>query len=551
VVKSNIVRKAAFLSLTGCAVFSSLFSQGRDEQAFQPGIETVIVYPDRALITRSAQVRVPAGRSTLSFANASPALDPSSLRGFSGNDACVVQSVNSHLERRSETVNPEVRELERNVQNLSREKDEKQLKIDRARQELRAVELYSTYLTRVLSEDSIRTREGSSAAKWQESLNFLSTRRNNAREAIQSSEEDIASINERISIAQNDLNRLRTDETKTVRIVEVTVVCSAQTQAKIGFSYIISGASWNVSYGMYLNTDNKILVEYYGNITQKTGEDWNNVSLSLSTSVPSQGAQRQTVANMIVQARETHTREGFQQREEQAKPQEQNIVTNEHEGEPSTGDFTELDRSGASLVFRIQNPALIPSGDRSQRVTVARFELPVSELSFRLYPRQSAHLAAKAQNDRSFPMLAGSVDVFRQAGFTGRSSITYTPSGASFRVGFGADRSIRVRRTVEHFRESGGILSSDRVYRTIVRLEIENLNADSRNISVLERVPVSETEQVKVEILSQTTANYKEDPPKSGVLKWDINPGAGQKASIVLAYSVRVPATYPGEVLGD
>lgn len=522
------------------------------EIKFSPEIKSVLVYPDRALITRNGTVRIPAGKFELSFDAASPQLDPASLRAFSETPACIVQGVNSHIERQATAIDPKIRELERKVSSLEKERDELRLRGERAAQEIRAVEMYSVYLTKVLSEDSTRAREGSTAAKWQESLEFLSTRRAASRREIQQSEEGTARVNEKIQIATEDLNRLKTEETKSIRIVDITLLCSAVSEAKVGFSYMIPGASWAVSYGMYLVDGGQMLVEYYGNIRQKTGEDWKDVSLSLSTSTPSQGAERPSIQNIAVSAREVRTRERIGEREEQTKPEESAPTTTSTGGEEGTGEFTALDKSGSSLIFRVTQPVAIPSGDRSQRVTVARFESKVSELSYRILPRQSAaHLAAKVSNDRPFPLLAGSVDVFRQSGYTGRSSIQYTPPGSFFNVGFGADRTIRIRRTVEHFRDTAGVLTSDKLFRTTIRVELENLNQTQNPVTILERVPVSDTEDVKVSILSQSTGGRREDPEKSGIYRWDLNMQAGEKAIITLIYTVRVPSSYPGDIYGD
>jgi len=57
---------------------------------------------------------------------------------------------------------------------------------------------------------------------------------------------------------------------------------------QLEFSYVVSGASWKPMYDFRADTKKgEIIVDYFGMVTQRTGEDWNNVELTLSTASPS------------------------------------------------------------------------------------------------------------------------------------------------------------------------------------------------------------------------------------------------------------------------
>ena len=59
---------------------------------------------------------------------------------------------------------------------------------------------------------------------------------------------------------------------------------------KLKVSYLVSNATWAPSYDVRVQADEtRMKLLYYGNISQNSGEDWNNVELVLSTARPSSG----------------------------------------------------------------------------------------------------------------------------------------------------------------------------------------------------------------------------------------------------------------------
>ncbi len=513
---------------------------------FEPGIRSVTVYSDRALVTRSAALRLKTGKHTLVFDDAHPALDIASLRGFSHDEQVIVQGINTYVERRATTVNRDLRALEQQLDDLERQKESNERARERASIDLRGADQYSAYVARVVSELSTQNRSAENGpGKWEEAMKFLSERRIAARRDVQRAEQKIADINERTQILRGELERIRAASQKSQRIVEVTVQVLRDTEGTIGFSYIVHGASWAVSYGMYLENDGTVTIEYYGNITQKTGEDWKAVTLALSTARPSTGAQRPTIAPLVITARQTKTRDNIvmQERERDDAGGGGGAVGGET-GEPEpTGGYTDVQDTGSSLVFQIRQPANIPSGDRSQRVAIARFQEKPVETSHRIVPpvKHSAHLAVKIQNSRPFPLLGGPVDIYRVSGFTGRSALKYTPSGSPVVIGLGPDSTVRVRRNVSNYRESTGVVSKDKVFRAEIVLEIENQSDQERPVTAFERMPVSEVEEIKVKLLDTTTPGWKEEKAGSGILRWDLRLKPRAKQKIVLSYAVQVP----------
>jgi uncharacterized protein (TIGR02231 family) len=112
------------------------------------------------------------------------------------------------------------------------------------------------------------------------------------------------------------------------------------------------------------------------------------------------------------------------------------------------------------------------------------------------------------------------------------------------RLGFGADDKIKIERAVLKRNEgTGGLIvttskTDERAFKTTVR----NGHDFPIRIAIEDQLPVSENEDIVVEMLPQTTApsatNIRD---KRGVLEWAFEAKAGEVRDINLAWRIRWP----------
>ena len=79
---------------------------------------------------------------------------------------------------------------------------------------------------------------------------------------------------------------------------------------------------------------------------------------------------------------------------------------------------------------------------------------------------------------------------------------------------------------------------------------MKNDSRSNREITLLERIPVSEMEEVVVTILPETTSDYKETRKGSGLLQWKFSLAPGAKRTFVVSYRVEVPDSMSGNFFG-
>lgn len=550
----------------------SLSAQGASPQIDQKitaPIRDVVVYPDRAMVTRVGSVSVKSGKQTLRFLNGNANLDTQSLRAHSQNQKVTVLGITSYPELNTQAYHPEVKKWEDSIRSLENKNASAEKHLERLKKDLLGIDQYSRYLSYYVSEtstDPIQVSGLSSDPKknagqeWKQALSILSNRRIVSRNALQETERSIAKTDEEIALLQKKLAQIQSLGQKTNRTIEIHLHSETAQETEISFSYVVYNATWNVSYNMtlgYGKSRDQTLIEYFGSIVQTTGEDWNAVQLYLSTQSPALGGKREKIQPLRVSSRIIATQESYVQTEQTVSPIQSmsndldEIAGSEPIPSVETGGFSGIEKTGEKLVFAIPGKVTIPSSERHQKVTIAEFSEPHLERIYKITPslQTSAHLTQRMKNSRSFPLLSGSVNAFRDHGFIGTSKIAHTPPGQDFIASFGIDRSISITRTRKTYREPAGPMRSGKVFHTELETTVTNESDEPKIVAAQERIPVSEVEEIRVEIQSSTARGYQETSP--GILEWKLTLPARNKQSFRLHYRVTTPETYPGEIYGQ
>jgi uncharacterized protein (TIGR02231 family) len=180
----------------------------------------------------------------------------------------------------------------------------------------------------------------------------------------------------------------------------------------------------------------------------------------------------------------------------------------------------------------------VPLARHSLRATVTRTAAPRGD--------PTAFLTATIVNETGVPFLPGQARISLGDEFVGRAPLAATPPGGELKLAFGADARLEVeRRVVDRRHETRGLLGGDQVWRYHVRTTVKNRYAAATTLTLLDLVPVSRDEAVKVKLLDGTTPATGEDPDRPGVKRWELKLGARETRVVELLYEVRYPKDFP------
>ena len=114
----------------------------------------------------------------------------------------------------------------------------------------------------------------------------------------------------------------------------------------------------------------------------------------------------------------------------------------------------------------------------------------------------------------------------------------YTARGEQFDLGWGPDPELRVHRSDTKHAVEEKKLSSWKREEHSVEVHLSNLGATEKIIEVVERVPVSEIDKVRI-VTDAGRTSGGQTPDKDGFLRWKISLGGHAQKSLDLRYALK------------
>ena len=339
--------------------------------------------------------------------------------------------------------------------------------------------------------------------------------------------------------------------------VRIDLAATAATKATLRVTYAVRNARWAPVYDVRLDTgskDRKPALELVrrAEITQRTGEDWSNVALAVSTVRTARGGSAPELNSLIVQYPPPPRQFGAisDGRADMAANSRMKVPM------PAAAPAEQLDKvaeeqqaavevGGFQVTFKIPGRVSLGAneGAKSLRVSTATI---APDLAVRSAPVRdpTAFLEASFKQAEDAPLLPGRISIYRDGVFVGRGQMASAGKDETVRLGFGADDKVKVERSVVKRNEgSAGLIlttskTDERSFKTVVR----NGHDFPIRIAIEDQLPVSENEDIQVEMLPSTTpptaTNLRD---KRGVLEWAFEARPGEAKDIAFAWRVRWP----------
>jgi len=514
----------------------SLFAAAVDSQ-----ISAVTVYADRAVVTRMGDTKLTAGINELLFETLPAGLLDQSLQvSGSGTVNTIILDVTARQTYLAATPDPRRKELKQQIQAL-REKD--RAVIDR-----NVVLSSQSNLITALQKSAVAlgTGEKSERPKLEDVKNVLEFGQIQLialAAAQQELDNQRADLQAEIAALQNQLNALRGTGARSVKTVVVRVQASEAGAFKASLDYTVYGASWTPSYDARVLTDEKtVQLGYFGNVRQSTGEDWNDVALTLSTARPSLGG---AAPDLGVWNLNVVSLQQFKESEHRSKVMAalEDQSFRRAPAAQATADMAvaTVESGVTSATFKIAVPSSVPSDNTVQKVPVTSAPLnAITEYATTPKLQQTAFLNARVMNTTEFPLLSGQMNVFLNGTFVATSRLDTTMPEENFELALGADEGISVEhKRLNTFTEETGMFSKDHQITYEYLITIQNNKQTAERIIVTDQVPVSRHEKIVVKVQTPPVKELK--PDDEGKLKWTLNLQPGEKRDLKIKFIVEYP----------
>ncbi|MFP2962103.1 mucoidy inhibitor MuiA family protein [Myxococcus sp. 1LA] len=500
-------------------------------------VSTVVVYPDRAQVTREQTVACQGPTSAL-FEAVPLAAAADSLRARA--TGATVEGLIREESTREEAHREERARLEARRDAILREGKALNDAVARVSDLRRLANGYTDVAVDRITRELTASKPDTHT--WASILDsVLAMRQRAMTEDLEVSTRRRAFEKQRSQV-EAELEMLRLDAERQERRVEVRLSCPEGTRARVELTYLVGQASWTPSYEARANENSRTLeLTTLATVRQATGEDWSEAKLVLSTAQPQRDATLPAIQPLTVFAEErAKERRVLLRRDEQ--------LQHAHAGganHTASSKGLKAVPQGLSVQLVAPTPVSIPGDDSAVRVQVAQTRLKAA-FHWRTLPKLHPVVfrVARLNNAAPFPLLPGDVDVYRGAGFIGRQPLEHVAQGAPFELTFGVEEGLRVdRRVVEEAQERKGLFKDTQRFRYAYQFTLNNLRAQPEEVELSDHFPVSELDDVKVALEPETTAGYMLES-RDGIATWKVKLAPGEKRTLDFAFHVDAPSSY-------
>ncbi len=522
-------------------------------------IARVTVYEDRALVTRAVKTPLGKGAARLAFEHLPPGLDPASIRARCG--AARVLGVDV------ETVHL-VREGREDLAKAVAAHDGAKRKLAAAEMELSEAkdrwDLFRSIRAKGVEggERALGGGAGVDVKSLKELIEMVGAQGANARQDVLAATDAVETAKAEEDAARRRVDEMRTggDRTESRVLVDLDAADAAN-EALVTVQYMVGGASWSPVYDLRVDDDfGAASLGLSAVVAQRTGENWQDVAIELTTARPSAGAAPPEPNPWRISLPSYRGEGGFAGAAAPPKPatplrraapgDKRKAEQDDEEAELKDAAVTpQVRRTGLVVAFQAELAQSIASDGRPSRVSLARFDMK-PDVRWTAFPRATdkVYVTAKMRNTAAVALPAGEARVFVGADFVGPLALADWGVGKEIDVGLGVDRDVEVERErVKDERSTEGLFSKDTVVAQAFRLSVKNHRDRAIDVRLLDQIPVSDDEDLKVRVTEQSLDFAKlpdretETNKARGVLEWRFPLSAKTDVDVRFAYEVRRP----------
>jgi uncharacterized protein (TIGR02231 family) len=393
------------------------------------------------------------------------------------------------------------------------------------------------------------------AQAWEENYAFVQRKLGELKTALRELGWRMEDARLALQEAQTELGRCQGGAGVRLRDVVLDVVDTGGQGGTLSLEYAVGDAGWAPLYDLRAHEDlSAVELVYRAKIWQRTGEDWRDAAIVLSTARPERGAQGpEPAARWLSVFEEVRLRTLGHASEDAARGTfRYDRAAGETLAEPAP--FAQASDEGLSARFHLPRPESIESREAPTSVLVGRATLAI-RAEHTCFPEAdpTVWLRARAANTSAWVMLPGRAAVYFGADFVGHADLGAVEVGQELVLHLGADPGLSVvRREIEDEIDGPGVFGSRESHRRRWTIEIENHGAQSAaadgsvTVVVQEVLPKSRDERIEVALEEASPALAKGElwsklREEQGILTWVLTVPKGAKRAIELETEISYP----------
>ncbi|MFC0180545.1 mucoidy inhibitor MuiA family protein [Thorsellia kenyensis] len=540
-----------------------LYAQSIDLTSF---VSEVTLYGDQAIVKRTVQVELSDNQNTLTIHQLPQGLQQDSLQ-FSytlNGKANSVQLIDYTLATQTNAYSEQLIQLQMKLDEIEKQALVHQANIDELNDKIHwTKQLIDSNYTQQSSVARLTKEDIQLSEELQKTLPHLKIDLYEAQNAQALFKAQTEVQREKL---QKEIEKENKKRAELNQQLSLELLSQQAGSLELSFTYAIDLGAWSPTYELHYDEEDKVTLRYKADVYQQTGEDWDNIKLTLSTTPPAFNQPNSLSpwrVGIFTPPVQTEVSRDTALLAEYAGAQEAKFQSTAQQKQRNT-----VSNQGVNVTFSINEPISIKGDGASTRVLISEQELKADILR-ELRPERDSTVALYVSIDNSTPFiwLAGPVSIFIDNQLIAKQYFPKTLVNESQILFLGQDPNIKlVQNPQKTFKDTSWGKTGITEEKTN---QITSYYKNPVVLSVFERVPVSADDKVKVEYItlpeffkpaidnrvfsSQVNQPQQQKGSKKTEMTLDESQGI-LKADIKLApsetitYDIKYKITYPSDL---
>ena len=542
-------------------------------------IRQVTLYRDQARVTREINVAAGNGLRVIEVSQLPERIVSESVFA-EGNNVTAVRAVRVSTRPIVQSNRDEVRALQQQIARLQQQRAEMQHSLELAQTNLTSLDQMINFSAAAAKSDL--DRGVLNADTVSQLTTFSMEKRGELAGRHFQIGTEISQVDQQLKVAQAKLSQLTSGGGPLGYQAKIFVETDGGVAGTVRLNYLVGGCGWSPQYTIRGRIGQPVFeLQYSALVQQFSGEDWDQVQLTLSTASPSISAARpiltplriacadapkssasvpdddpfgglkksqpvdalagqssKELSRMIKQLREQQRSAENQQGGFSAtNPEQRDLTLNSLAGQMQEIELRaeatswrrlaqDAEDDVASQTYTLSQPVSLATLRQQQLVQILAADLK-GEMYHVATPLLSsfAYREAKMTNT-GIGLLSGPASVYLDDRFVGRTLLPSTASGQLLTIGFGADSQVRTRR--ELLDKQDEVQGGNRRLTFVYRLVLANFKNRPVSIRLMDRMPITrQTKQLSIRLEDpdpklSDDGLYQRIGRPTGALRWDL-----------------------------
>ncbi len=363
------------------------------------------------------------------------------------------------------------------------------------------------------------------------------------KQKLSALKKQIKDKNIKLEILNNEIGSSDVHETPT-GILTIIITSEEDTITNLNITYVNTEAGWTPFYNLRVtDSDKPIILHAKAVVWQTTGENWNDLPITLSSSNMQSGKVIPVLSPLVLGKRDELYPFNL------AKVDEDCFIEDNMDSEENMKNYdtpcmkapslvVDITENQTAIEFKLPTKCTIISGENNILDIITH--TINAEFTYYSVPKLEGevYLIARISEWDKFNILAGKCNIFLSGVYIGQTNINPYLTNDNIEIFLGQDNSVIVSR-IKSKDKSSKALFGNIVKNTFEwEITIKNTKSNSIFLELIDQIPIAFNDSIKVDIIDISDAILTKN---TGELRWKLELKSGDVITKQVCYIVSYP----------